>query len=319
MVTRYENEWQFKQEKWDSLDELMGHSESEPHNEWIEEKARIKKLSWWDKLVGQHGITSDTNVRHFHPIALIGSFTAPRDLITMEMLRAANPTGSEAHHSNILPYLNKYAAAYKLEQPRAIAHFLSQVGHESQLRIIEEGLNYSARQMKKTYGCKWHNKVNGYNEQTDSCDFGVLRSKLWSETSHYAMNAENLASYVYADRMGNGNEASRDGYRYRGRGMLQVTGKSEYQRFTNVHNQRNPTDIQDFVANPDLLISSTEYGVESAFVFWFTKAGQGGTKLCEVAKTGSVVDVTQMVNGGQNGYADRNSRFQALAALMNIN
>ena len=85
------------------------------------------------------------------------------------------------------------------------------------------------------------------------------------------------------------------------------------------HNQRSPSDIQDFVANPDLLISSTEYGVESAFVFWFTKTGQGGTKLCEVAKTGSVVDVTQMVNGGQNGYTDRNNRYQALAALMNIN
>src|SRR5690606_7847559 len=112
------------------------------------------------------------------PIALIGSFTAPRDLITLEMLRAANPAGEEAHHANILPYLNKYALAYKLEQPKAIAHFLSQVGHESQLRVVEEGLRFSARQMKKTYGCRYHNKVNGYNEQTDSCDFGVLRSKL---------------------------------------------------------------------------------------------------------------------------------------------
>lgn len=100
--------------------------------------------------------------------------------------------------------------------------------------------------------------------------------------------------------------------------MLQVTGKSEYLRFTNVHNQKNPTDIQDFVANPDLLVSSIEYGVESAFVFWFTKTGQGGTKLCDIAKTGSVVNVTQMVNGGQNGYTDRNNRFQSLATLMNL-
>ena len=132
------------------------------------------------------------------------------------------------------------------------------------------------------------------------------------------MNAENLGSYVYADRMGNGDEASREGYMYRGRGMLQVTGKSEYQRFTNVHNQRNPTDIQDFIANPDLLVSSIDYGVESAFVFWFSKTGQGGAKLFEVAKSGSVADVTQMVNGGQNGYLDRNSRFQSVCALMNF-
>ncbi|EJM68133.1 putative chitinase [Pseudomonas sp. GM50] len=318
MVTRYESEWQYKKDKWDALDELMGHNESDPHKEWVEEKVRIENLSWWDKLIQKHGITEDINIQHIHPIGLISNFTARRDLITLEMLRAANPDGAEEHHRNILPYLNKYALAYKLEEPKAIAHFLSQVGHESGFRIIEEGLRYSARQMKKTYGCRRQNNVNGYNEQSDSCEFGVLRSKLWSEESYYAMNAENLGSYVYANRMGNGDEASKEGYTYRGRGMLQVTGKSEYLRFTNVHNQKNPTDIQDFVANPDLLVSSIEYGVESAFVFWFTKTGQEGTKLCDIAKTGSVVNVTQMVNGGQNGYTDRNNRFQSLATLMNL-
>ncbi|WP_454846742.1 hypothetical protein [Pseudomonas farris] len=318
MVTRYESEWQYKKDKWDALDELMGHNESDPHKEWVEEKVRIENLSWWDKLIQKHGITENINIQHIHPIGLISNFTARRDLITLEMLRAANPDGAEEHHRNILPYLNKYALAYKLEEPKAIAHFLSQIGHESGFRIIEEGLRYSARQMKKTYGCRRQNNVNGYNEQTDSCEFGVLRSKLWSEESYYAMNAENLGSYVYANRMGNGDEASKEGYTYRGRGMLQVTGKSEYLRFTNVHNQKNPTDIQDFVANPDLLVSSIEYGVESAFVFWFTKTGQGGTKLCDIAKTGSVVNVTQMVNGGQNGYTDRNNRFQSLATLMNL-
>jgi len=118
--------------------------------------------------------------------------------------------------------------------------------------------------------------------------------------------------------MGNGNETSKEGYKYRGRGMLQVTGKSEYQKFTMVHNQKNPTDIQDFVSEPDLLVSSPEYGVESAFVFWFTKTGRGGVKLWETAQVGSVADVTQLVNGGQNGYVDRNNRFQALVRLMNI-
>lgn len=103
---------------------------------------------------------------------------------------------------------------------------------------------------------------------------------------------------------------------YRGRGMLEVTGKSEYRKFTTVHNQKNPTDIQDFVANPDLLVSSIEYGVESAFVFWFTKVGRTGNKLSDVAETGSVTEVTELVNGGQNGYTDRKTRFQSLQSLM---
>ena len=157
---------------------------------------------------------------------------------------------------------------------------------------MEEGLRFSATQMKKTYGCKTQNRVNGYNAATDSCNFGTLRDKLWTQTSFYAMNAENLGSYVYANRMGNGSKESKEGYMYRGRGMLQVTGKSEYRKFTTVHNQKNPTDIQDFVANPDLLVSSIEYGVESAFVFWFTKVGRTGNKLSDVAETGSVTEVT---------------------------
>ncbi|MEB0043804.1 MULTISPECIES: pesticin C-terminus-like muramidase [unclassified Pseudomonas] len=74
MVTRYESEWQYKQSKWDSLDELMGHSDSDPHKEWVEEKARIERLSWWDKLNGQHGITSDINIQHIHPLGLLAGF-----------------------------------------------------------------------------------------------------------------------------------------------------------------------------------------------------------------------------------------------------
>nr|WP_314641507.1 pesticin C-terminus-like muramidase [uncultured Pseudomonas sp.] len=74
MVTRYESEWQFKKDKWDALDELMGHSESDPHKGWLEEKARIERLSWWDKLVGVSGITSAASVQHINPIGLLGNF-----------------------------------------------------------------------------------------------------------------------------------------------------------------------------------------------------------------------------------------------------
>jgi predicted chitinase len=140
----------------------------------------------------------------------------------------------------------------------------------------------------------------------------------------YERNPENLANYVYANRMGNGDESSEDGYRYRGRGMIQLTGKDAYNNFTNVHNKNNPDDIQDFVANPDLLISSTQYGIESAFVFWFTKTGRPNrdinhfVKLKDLAKSGTVQEVTQLVNGGQNGYNDRKQRFNRLARLLGL-
>jgi predicted chitinase len=317
MITRYDNEWNFKKESWDALDDIVGHSDADPHKSWIEEKARIEKLSWWNKLVGLHGIEANANIQHIHPIGIISNFTSRRDLITMEMLRAANPAGAESHHASILPYLNKYALAYKLEQPKAIAHFLSQVGHESGFQAAEESLYFSARKMRETYGCKRHNNVNGYHAQDESCAFGVLRSKLWTEESKYASNSVNLASYVYADRMGNGSEESKDGYKYRGRGMLQVTGKDEYRRFQTIHNQKNPSEPQDFINNPDLLASSMEFAVESAFVYWFTKS-RLGVKLRDLALTGTVTEVTLVVNGGDNGLADRTNRYQALAALLNI-
>lgn len=316
LIIHYESEWRFIPHKWDALDEVLGHSGPTPHLNWLAEKERIKQISWWNEVAPKVGLPGHGQVYHLHPVGLVGNFFANYDRITLEMLKAANPAGAEVHHLKILPYLNKYAIAYGLYQPKAIAHFLSQVAHESGFKVVEEGLRYSARQMKSTYGCKTLNGKSGYNSENDSCNFGVLRNKLWTEENRYSMNAENLGSYVYANRMGNGDEESKEGYIYRGRGMLQVTGKFEYQRFTMIHNKKNPADIQDFVSNPDLLVSSVEYGVESAFVFWFTKGGRGGKRLCEVALTGTVADVTQLVNGGQNGFSDRNSRFKALENLM---
>ena len=152
MIALYENEWGYRGEKWDALDELMGHSDTEPNKDWIEEKNRIKKLSWWSNLIGKYGITNSAVAQHMHLVGVIANFFMHNQLITMEMLKAANPLGTDGNHEKILPYLNKYAVAYKLEQPKAIAHFLSQIAHESGLRVVEESLMFSSNQMKKIYG-----------------------------------------------------------------------------------------------------------------------------------------------------------------------
>ncbi|ENA33927.1 hypothetical protein HMPREF1487_06093 [Pseudomonas sp. HPB0071] len=234
------------------------------------------------------------------------------------MLAAVNPSGTEIHHKNILPILNKYTKAYKLKNKRELAHFLSQIAHESNLNAVEEGLYYSPMQMRATFGCKAKNRKSGYNSLTDSCNFGVLREKLWTNESHYARNAENLGNYVYANRLGNGSEESGDGYKYRGRGMIQTTGKDAYRYFQNVHNRQNPDDIRDFISHPELLSTSLDYSVESAFVFWFSKQTANGLKLSDIAKTEGVVRVTEIVNGGQNGLTDRKNKYNAIAPLLNL-
>jgi hypothetical protein len=84
------------------------------------------------------------------------------------------------------------------------------------------------------------------------CAFGQLRSKLWTQENYYGHNPKNLASYVYAKRYGNGDEASGDGYNYRGRGLIQITFHDNYEAFSREH-KRFPDDQQVFVQDPDLV------------------------------------------------------------------
>lgn len=320
LVTHYESEWYWKPDKWDELDPLMGHLPGiDPNLNWASEKERIKELCWWAEMAGKHGISDDGKAWHFQPCQVITSMhTQKEQIITLEMLRAVNPSGSQSHHESILPYLNKYAEIYKLTHNKETAHFLSQIAHESGLRIVSEDLSYTPKRMRQYFGCKWKNNQNQYNRDSDDCNFGRLRNKLWTHENHYANNPENLGNYVYSNRMGNGDEDSGDGFKYRGRGMIQITGKEAYRNFQNIHNQKNPSDIKNFIDNPDLIVSSVEYGVESAFAYWFSKKGPGGASLSSIAKIGTVLEVTQVVNGGQNGYSDRKKRFNAIASLLNV-
>lgn len=266
-------------------------------------------MEWMSKV---DGFSSGEPVWHMHPVVFLNAITTVESgSITLEMVLAANLGQNEPQCKKVLPYLNKYADAYGMKDKKELAHFLSQIGHESGFVITEENLNYSGKGMRRIFGCKKGPK--NYNKTNDDCDLGRLRNKLWTQESTYAHHPENLANYVYAGRMGNDDEASGDGYKYRGRGMIQLTGKDGYRYFTNMHNKKNPSDSQDFVASPDLVISNEEYGVESAFSFWVSKG------LNVSAKSLSVYDVTFKVNGGHNGYDDRRIRFNKVAELLKIN
>lgn len=263
----------------------------------------------WMKKTAEKGVALGPEPWHMHPVVFLDALSSS-SLITLEMVLAANLNDNKTQCERVLPYLNKYSKAYKMIDKKEIAHFLSQIGHESGFNITEENLNYSAKGMRKIFGC-----IKGpaqYNKNTDDCNLGRLRDKLWTQESTYAHKPENLANYVYASRMGNGKESSGEGYRYRGRGMNHLTGKDGYRFFTNKYNEMNADDKRDFVENPDLVISNIEYGVESAFSFWASK------KLNKIASILNVYDVTQKVNGGQNGYSDRLQRFNATAPLLGV-
>lgn len=158
---------------------------------------------------------------------------------------------------------------YKINTPLRLAHFLAQCHHESSgFKVVEENLNYSEQGLLKTF------KKYFTPEQA----------------KEYAHNKVKIASRVYANRMGNGDEASQEGWLYRGRGYIQLTGKDNYAAL----DKQIPGDI---LKNPDLV--ATSYPMLSAAWFW------DHNNINDLCDNGNVIDVTKKVNGGLNGVDDR--------------
>jgi putative chitinase len=176
------------------------------------------------------------------------------------------------------------AAKFNITNPLRLAHFLAQCGHESGgFRAVSENLNYSAKGLVGTFP-KYFNATTA---------------------AQYQRNPEMIASRVYGGRMGNGNEASKEGFKFRGRGYIQLTGKSNYTNFARFIGE-------DTVVNPDLV--ATKYPLASAAFFF------DSNKLWSIcdrgADTATVTAVTKRVNGGTIGLADRIKHFNEYYALL---
>ena len=178
-------------------------------------------------------------------------------------------------------YLNRAMARYKIDSPARAAAFLAQIGHESTgLTVAVENLNYSAQGLANTWPNRYRAEDGAPNE---------LAHKL-------ARKPEQIANHTYANRMGNGTPESGDGWKYRGRGFIQTTGKNNY------HELGQGLGI-NVVAVPDLLLQP-EYAALSAAYFWHANG------LNELADTGRFDLITRKINGGTHGAADRNRRWE---------
>jgi putative chitinase len=173
------------------------------------------------------------------------------------------------------------AKHYKLSPIRA-AHLLGQAAHESgNFLLSEENLNYSAETM---------------------CRVWPSRFKTLDDAAPYARNPEALANKTYADRMGNGSEESGDGWKYRGRGFIQLTGYNNYKAFADHIGRDSLVDDPAPVAD--------ELAMDSA-IFFFEKNG-----LYDIAEKGVdeevIKTITKRVNGGHHGLADRIVKTQKI-------
>lgn len=194
-------------------------------------------------------------------------------------LKGAIPDG-------VIAQIPDVVTKYSIDTPLRLAHFLSQCAHESiNFSATTENLNYSAEALKRVFGKYFPNGL---------------------ETS-YARQAEKIGSRVYANRNGNGDEASGEGYKYRGRGYIQLTGKVNYASFDKLV-------PEDLIAQPELV--ATTYPLLSAGWFW------GSRNLNNIADKGNtdeiVTKITKIVNGGTNGLDDRLAHFKKIYPLLNV-
>jgi predicted chitinase len=178
-----------------------------------------------------------------------------------------------------------------------IAHFMAQVWHETGPSLrLEENFNYSVAGLIATFSY--------YRNNQD-------QAAVHGRTDTQPANQEAIANCAYANRIGNGAIASGDGWRFRGRGLIQLTGRGNYQAFTRAH-QTIWGELIDFVQDPDLL-ALEKYAVRSAIEFWLRH------RLFDIADEGddkSVTDrITGVINRGTND-ASRQHRYANLRAII---
>ena len=176
-------------------------------------------------------------------------------------------------------------AKFEINTPLRLAHFLAQCGHESGgFKVVNENLNYGAKGL-----------------------LGIFKKYFPTEEKAklYERKPEKIANLVYGSRMGNGPESSGDGYKFRGRGYIQLTGKDNYTAFGKAINE-------DIAANPDVV--ATKYPLLSA-AWFFNKNGLH--KIADQGATDAVVtSVTKRVNGGTIGLPDRIKHFKEYYDLL---
>ena len=193
-------------------------------------------------------------------------------VITQQQIRRVVPDVNSKNLNAFVASLNMYGVHFGIDSPLRMAMYLSMTLHETgNLRYSEENMNYSAEGLLKTF-------PKYFNAET---------------AKEYARNPQKIGSRVYANRMGNGNEASGDGYKFRGRGMIQITGRNMYQQFN-----ASEWCTEDVVKCPEKLAI---YPLDQVSAMWFwTEHG-----LNEVADNGDVDKATKIINGGINGLSNR--------------
>jgi putative chitinase len=241
-----------------------------------------KKVKEWQSV---NGLTADGIVGDGTWAKMFGTTQVVKEDVVITPVTGLNIERLKGHIPDVvIAQIPETAKKFNITTNLRLAHFLSQCGHESGgFKAVSENLNYSVDGLKKVFGKYFPGDL----------------------AESYAKQPEKIASRVYANRMDNGDEASKEGYKFRGRGYIQLTGKGNYKSFTKFIGE-------DCVTNPDLV--ATKYPLASAAFFF------DSNKLWSICDKGSddatVTAVTKRVNGGTLGLTDRIKHFKEYYNLL---
>jgi putative chitinase len=234
----------------------------------------------------KHGLPADGIVGDKTWAMIVGENTPPPTPAPIAPVGGLKLDKLKGHIPDaVIQMIPDTAAKFQINTPLRLAHFLAQCGHESGgFKATQENLNYSAKGLA-----------------------GIFKKYFPTEAAAapYARQPQKIASKVYGGRMGNGPESTGEGYKFRGRGYIQLTGKENYTAF-------GKSIGEDMTANPDKVASS--YALLSA-AWFFSKNGLH--KMADGGATDAVVtSITKRVNGGTIGLADRIKHFKEYYHLL---
>ena len=244
-------------------------------------EAKVKAWQTANGLVADGVVGDGTWAKMFSSAPVAAPVAAPvvihPSAFKLEALRGHIPDA-------VIAQIPDTAVKFNITNTLRLAHFLAQCGHESgNFKAVSENLNYSADGLKKIFPKYFPGALN----------------------ESYSRNPQKIANRVYSSRMGNGDEASGEGFKFRGRGFIQLTGKSNYAAFDKFVED-------DIIGNPDLV--ATKYPLMSAAFFFnnnklWTICDQGATDA-------AITAVTKRVNGGILGLQDRIKHFKEYYDLL---
>ncbi|WP_157515325.1 glycoside hydrolase family 19 protein [Luteimonas abyssi] len=285
LVIRYPSEWAPPMDRWNQVDSLI--EDPALLIDWQHEKRRIESLHIWPHVAGGHG-PSNSTVHHLHPIGFVENFFRSKvGRVTVEMLRQIFPSAPEDRLQTVTDGVNLNLDLGKIDSEERLTHFFGQVRQEiGRSMEFRENLRYSA-------------------DGLYTSDFSYYRGNR-ERSDRDARNEEAIANNAYADANRSpgyrvGNTEPGDGWRYRGRGLKQLTGRSNYRKFTTDH-ERIWGERIDFESNPDRVDEPT-YAVRSGLAFWVEN------RLYEHADTGVTREatdrITTVINSRTTSRAER--------------